>query len=121
MNRHELRTKIVTALYQHLLLKKDIESVFLDNFEDSNEFVDKIKNDLINNEKTYIDEISKHLNKWSFDRLSYVDQAILLESTSEYKLGLNNKNIIIDEAIRIAKEYSDEDSYKYINGVLDNL
>ena len=31
------------------------------------------------------------------------------------------KNIIIDEAIRIAKMYCDEKSYQYINGVLDNL
>lgn len=121
MNRHEIRTTIVIALYQHLLLNKDINSAFFDNFEESNEFVDSIKKDLIKNEEEYIKEISKHLKKWKFERLSYVDQAILLESTSEYKLGLNNKNIIIDEAIRIAKEYSDEESYKYINGVLDNL
>ena len=39
----------------------------------------------------------------------------------EIKTNLNTKNIVIDEAIRIAKEYSNEDSYKYINGVLDNL
>ena len=52
---------------------------------------------------------------------SYIDQAILLVGTSEYNLNKDNKKIIIDEAVRIAKEYSDDDSYKYINGVLDNL
>lgn len=55
------------------------------------------------------------------NRLSYIDQAILLVGTSEYNLNKDNKKIIIDEAVRIAKEYSDDDSYKYINGVLDNL
>ena len=69
----------------------------------------------------YITDISSYLKNWTFDRLSYIDQAILLESYSEIKSKINNKNIVIDEAIRIAKEYSNEDSYKYINGVLDNL
>ena len=69
----------------------------------------------------YKEEISGHLKRWTFDRLNYVDQAILLEAASEINLELNDRNVVIDEAIRIAKEYSDEDSYKYINGVLDNL
>ena len=121
MNRHEYRVKIVIVLYQHLLLKKDLETCFIDNFETFDDYVESIKNDLLNNIDTYIEKISQNLKNWRFDRLSYVDQAILLEATCEYYLGINNKNIIIDEAIRIAKEYSDEDSYKYINGVLDNL
>ena len=121
MNRHEYRVKIVVALYQHLLLKKDIESCFIDNFDSTDDFVDSIKNDLNNNIDVYIEEINSKLNHWKFDRLAYVDQAILLEATCEYHLNLNTKNIIIDEAIRIAKDYSDEESYKYINGVLDNL
>ena len=122
MNRHEYRVQIVIVLYQHLLLKKDLESCFIDNFTDfDNEFVKSIKEDLLNNIDTYIEKISHNLKNWRFDRLSFVDQAILVEATCEYFLGINNKNIIIDEAIRIAKEYSDDDSYKYINGVLDNL
>lgn len=122
MNRHEYRVQIVFALYQHLLLKKDLNEIIDDSFnENKNDFVDTIQKDLNLNISSYIEEISKHLNKWSFDRLSYIDQAILLESYSEVKTALNNKNIVIDEAIRIAKEYSDQDSYKYINGVLDNL
>ena len=122
MNRHEYRVQIVIVLYQHLLLKKDLESCFIDNFTDfDNEFVKSIKEDLLNNIDAYIEKISHNLKNWRFDRLSFVDQAILVEATCEYFLGINNKNIIIDEAIRIAKEYSDDDSYKYINGVLDNL
>jgi len=122
MNRHEYRVQIIFVLYKHLLLQKDLEACFIDTFEnDDNPFLLSLKEDLIKNEEAYKQEISKYLRKWSFDRLNYVDQAILLESTSELKQGLNDKKIIIDEAIRIAKKYSDEDAYKYINGVLDNL
>lgn len=122
MNRHEYRVQIIFVLYKHLLLQKDLEACFNDTFEsDDNPFLLSLKEDLSKNEKKYIEEITTHLRKWSFDRLNYVDQAILLESTSELKQNLNDKNVIIDEAIRIAKEYSDDEAYKYINGVLDNL
>lgn len=122
MNRHEYRVHVVFALYQSLLLKKDLELSFNDNFEDdNNEFLLSLKNDLIANYKSYIDEIQPLLTKWTFDRLSYIEQAILLESCSEIKQNLNTKNVVIDEAVIIAKEYCDEDSYKYINGVLDRL
>ena len=122
MNRHEYRVQIIFALYQSLLLNKDLRLSFDDNFTgDDNEFLCKLKEDLILNYRNYIEDISPLLTKWTFDRLSYIEQAILLESASEIKLGLNNKNIVINEAIKITKEYCDEDSYKYINGVLDRL
>lgn len=122
-NRHVNREKIVFALYQHLLLHKNIRECFNNNFEvdEYDEFIQKICADLEKHENNYIDKISGHLVKWSFDRLNLVEQAILLEATSEMLLKLNDKPIIIDEAIIIAKKYCDEDSYKYINGVLDAI
>ena len=94
MNRHEYRVKLVFALYQSLLLNKEISRSVEDNFDDEekNEYVTVLENDLIINKDNYIKEISLHLKKWTFD-----------------------------EAIRIAKMYCDEKSYQYINGVLDNL
>ena len=122
LNRHEIREKIVFALYQHLLLKKDINVCFEDNFEEGlDEFTNKILTDLVEHKTDYIYEIGQYLNKWTFDRLNLVEQAILLESTSEIKLGLNENAVTIDEAIILTKTYCDEESYKYINGVLDNL
>ena len=123
LNRHEIRERIVFALYQHLLLKKDLNVCFNDNFEneENDDFNKAICNDLLINENNYIYEISQFLVKWSFDRLNLVEQAILLEATSEIKLNINEKAVIIDEAIVLTKKYCDDESYKYINGVLDNI
>lgn len=120
-NRHENRQKLIFVLYQHLLLHKDINLCFADNFEDDDEFSRSIIQDIESNKDNYIDEISKHLVKWSFDRLNLIEQAILLEAISEFKLGLNDKAVIINEAIIFAKQYCDDESYKYINGVLDKI
>ena len=55
---------------------------------------------------------------WSFDRLNKMEQAILLVATCELLESELDKSIVINEAVINAKEYCDEDSYKFINGVL---
>ena len=70
-----------------------------------------------------VDEaITSHLQNWSFERLKKVDLAIL--RIGAYSLLFQREipaQITIDEAIEIAKEYGSEDSYRFINGVLDGI
>ncbi|HPE89733.1 MAG TPA: transcription antitermination factor NusB [Spirochaetia bacterium] len=64
--------------------------------------------------------IKRHLEHWAFERLKRVDLAIL--RVSIYSLIYQPDipaQITIDEAIEIAKEFGSEDSYRFINGVLD--
>lgn len=66
--------------------------------------------------------IKRHLEHWSLERLKKVDLAVL--RLSVYSL-LYQKDvpaqITIDEAIEIVKEYGSEDSYRFVNGVLDAI
>ncbi len=66
--------------------------------------------------------ISRHLAHWPFERLKKVDLAILRMGAVclLYQPGIS-PGISIDEAIEIAKEYGSEESYKFINGVLDGI
>jgi len=66
--------------------------------------------------------IKRHLEHWDFSRLNKVDQAIL--RVSAYCLLYQRDipaSVTIDEAIDIAKEYGTDDSYRFINGVLDGI
>lgn len=70
-----------------------------------------------------IDEmIKKHLINWDFERLNKVDLAILRISIYSllYQKDIH-PTIIIDEAIDISKEFGTDESYKFVNAVLDNV
>jgi N utilization substance protein B len=66
--------------------------------------------------------IRAHLNNWVFSRVSRVDLALL--RISVYTLMYQEEmapSIVIDEAIGISREYGADDSYRFINGVLDSI
>ena len=76
---------------------------------------------------SHIDEIDKliesHLSaSWSMERISRVALAILRTSVNEilFQNGAEAK-IVIDEAVNIAKDFDTDDSYKFINAVLDKI
>ena len=66
--------------------------------------------------------IAKSLQNWEADRVAYMDQIILLIALAE----IRNCNeialeISMNEYIEIAKEYSSDKSYVFINGVLNRI
>lgn len=67
-------------------------------------------------------KIKAHLKNWTLERLNKVTLAILRMSVYSLLYTKDVKpSIIIDEAVDIAKSYGIEDSYKFINAVLDNI
>jgi N utilization substance protein B len=66
--------------------------------------------------------IKRHLENWDFTRLNRVDLAVLRMSvyTLMYQSDIS-PSIVIDEAIGICKEFGTDDSYRFINGVLDSI
>jgi N utilization substance protein B len=70
-----------------------------------------------------IDEMIKNkLKNWDFSRLNAADRAVLRFGTY---LLLYQQDIapalVIEEAIKISKEFSSDDSPKFVNGVLDAI
>lgn len=62
-----------------------------------------------------------YLNKWKWERLPLLTQAILLMSYTHYKyLGPVDKSIVINIAVNLAKKYIDDKQAKFINGLLDS-
>jgi transcription antitermination protein NusB len=68
------------------------------------------------------EHIAEALEHWSVGRLSRVDHSILRLALWELlNLGEIPARVTIDEAIELAKTYGDQDSGRFVNGVLDEI
>jgi N utilization substance protein B len=66
--------------------------------------------------------ITDHLQNWDISRLNRVDLAILRMSVYTLMFQFDiAPSIVIDEAIGISKEFGTDDSFRFINGVLDSI
>lgn len=66
--------------------------------------------------------ISAHLRKWSLGQLNVVDKCILRIGTAEMLFPpaeKTDKGVIINEAVLMAREFGGENSYRFINGILN--
>lgn len=126
VSRSELREKIMTILYQYEMYKKTnydykIEDVIKENINISNEFVNTIVNGVIEKRKELDEIANKHLTNWTINRLDNLGAIILRMSLYEIEYTETPKIVVINEAMELAKKYSDENVRKMINAVLDKI
>ena len=120
--RSELREKCMVILYQWDLLKdNDIDKIIEDNLEIDNDFVRDIVYGVVTH-KNEIDEIAnKYMNDWTIDRIEKTGASILRIAIFELKYTDTPEIVVINEAIELAKKYSDENIKNIINAVLDKI
>ena len=126
-NRSELRDIIIKVLYQANMYEEanidfEYKDLIKEQLEVENEFVTDSINGIVKNKDKLIKKANKYLKKdWTIDRLSKVDQAILLLGVYELLYTDTPSVVAINEAIELSKKYSDEAVTKMINGVLDKI
>ena len=124
--RSELRKKIMTILYQIAVFDKNkieynVDDLIKENVEIDNEFVKEIVYGTVTY-KNEIDELAnKYMKDWTIDRLGFTDIAILRMAIYELIYSDTPDIVVINEAIELAKSYSDDKVVKLINGVLDKI
>ena len=68
------------------------------------------------------DIVSKNIKGYTLDRLFKVDLAILIMVAYELKFYKENPvKIVANEAVELAKKFSTEKSYSFINGVIASI
>lgn len=86
------------------------------------EYINLVVRDFILNENKYIDMVSNFLLKtWKISRVDYIDRAIIFSAIGEYRIHKIDKKILIDQAIITSKKYGVDNSYKFINFILDKV
>ena len=125
-NRSELRRKCMTILYQIIVydrmhIEYNVDEIIAEVSLIDSEYIKEIVYGVL----TYKNEIDKLANKyldgWTIDRLGNTDIAILRMGIFEL-LYTNTPDVVaINEAVELAKNYSDDSVRKMINGVLDKI
>ncbi|MFC5463176.1 transcription antitermination factor NusB [Lederbergia graminis] len=124
MKRRVAREKALQALYQIDMSGADpaeaLEYVLEE--EESDIFLKTLIEGTMENRNEIDEEIEKHLEKWTLSRLAKVDLNILRIGVYELKyLKDAPSNVVLNEAIEIAKRFGDEKSSKFINGILSKV
>jgi transcription antitermination protein NusB len=124
MKRRTAREKALQALFQ-IDVSNTEPSLAIEHVlegEPSDDYLNQLVFGVVE-QKAEIDPlIIENLEKWSLDRLATVDRNLLRMAAFELKYSQDiPDNVILDEAIEIAKIYGDDQSSKFINGVLSNI
>jgi N utilization substance protein B len=64
-------------------------------------------------------QITKHAEHWRMERMPAVDRNILRLAVYEIKCAGTPAAVAIDEALELARKFSNEESVQFVNGVLD--
>ena len=121
-----LREKIMIILYQYDLMKSngldcDINEIMKDNMEVENDFV----KDMVYGVITYQSELDKladsKMKDWDISRIDKTGASILRLALYELKYTDTPFVVIINEAVELAKKYSDDNVRKMINAILDKV
>ena len=116
--RSELRKKIMTILYQ---IEYNVDELIKENLEIENEFVKEIVYGTVTYKNELDNLANKYMKDWTIDRLGFTDIAILRMAIYELIYSNTPDIVVINEAIELAKAYSDDKVVKLINSVLDKI
>ncbi len=116
-------------LYQYELNPKPLEEHFASFWEQNPEMTQEIRDFsemLVRGTLKHVNEINeivtKYARNWEMNRMAVVDRNILRFATYELVFCEDiPPNVTINEAVNIAKKFSQEDSGKFVNGVLDQI
>ncbi|MDR1868084.1 MAG: transcription antitermination factor NusB [Treponema sp.] len=125
--RHKGRLLAIQALYAWEIKRCPVEDVINFDWEDSmhatvQTFAQLLVAGTLEKIESIDSMIQRHLEHWTFSRLNKIDLAILRVGTYELLYQTDNKaSIVISEAISLAVDFGTEESFRFVNGVLDSI
>ena len=116
-SRSELREKIMIILYQIDInrsqhINYNVEEIISSNLEIDNEFVRDIIYGVITYEDEIINIANKYMKNWDISRIDKTGAAILKMAIYELKYTDTPHIVVINEAVELAKKYSDDKMIK---------
>lgn len=90
--------------------------------EEELQFAERLLLETIAHKEEYDKMVEKHLNNWQMDRVAFMDRLILVQALTEiYQFPEIAAQVSLNEYIELAKEFSTDKSYIFVNGILDQI
>ncbi len=128
MSRRTERQKAVELLYEMTMQKEDETAFIVEYFEkysiesEKAKYVEKLLRTYFENKDAINAVISENIQKWKIERLGKLDASILRIATTEMLYFEDVPEAVsINEAVELAKIFSEEKGFKFINKVLRNI
>ena len=125
--KQELQTRecLVQAIYQYIFHESNLHSL-IDQFLKENTpkkisfnyFKQRLEN--IFEQVDDLKDITRDLKNSQGESLEIIDEAILWLGIVEIRANELAHPVVIDECIRLAKKFSNPNSYKFVNAKLDD-
>lgn len=118
ISRREARRAAVFMLFQWDVTGRPLGSLYEGD-------VDEYTRQLAGAISEHADELDARItsasDEWTADRLGAVERNVLRVALEELDAGAVPMEVVLDEAIELAKRYASEDAARLVNGILSKL
>ena len=126
--RHNARKLALTSIFSWLFSEPnrdeclDLSKKLLDSPNVDQKLASEIIEGVEKNRQEIDDLIRQNAPDWPLEKIAKVDLVILRIGIYEIVFGKNvPEKVVIDEAVELAKEFGNDTSSKFVNGVLGSV
>jgi transcription antitermination protein NusB len=118
VSRREARRTAVFVLYQWDVTQTPLGSLHEDELDD---YTRRIAEAVAAHAPELDARITEASNDWTADRLGAVERNILRVALEELDAGEIPREVVLDEAVTLAKRYASDDAGRLVNGILGRI
>lgn len=125
MSRRLVREKVVQSLYELEFQPQQLDEILKKKTSkleaEDKDFFTKLVRGVLETQPAIDQEIELYLKQgWSLSRISIIERAILRLAGYELQHENTPPKVVVNEAVELAKRFGDDESKRFINGVLGN-
>jgi len=118
ISRREARRAAVFMLFQSDVTGRPLGSLYEG---DVDAYTERIAHAVTEHAEALDARITEAANDWTADRLGAVERNVLRVALAELDEREVPVEVVVDEAVTLAKRYASEDAAKLVNGILGRI
>ena len=118
VSRREARRAAVFLLYQWDVTKTPLGSLYEGEVDD---YTRRVAEAVVAHARELDARITAASDEWPADRLGAVERNVLRVAVEELDEAEVPQEVVLDEAVTLAKRYASDDAGKLVNGILGRI